>query len=109
MIARFLLFLIRIYWWTLSPLIGQVCRFQPSCSRYTAACIQRFGAARGSWLGAVRICKCHPLHPGGFDPPPDTFQWFPRATKHDIDDGPQARRSNFVCRPSSTDEGVMHG
>ena len=39
-----LLFLIRIYWWTLSPIIGRVCRFQPSCSRYTATCIERFGA-----------------------------------------------------------------
>lgn len=68
---RLLLFLIRIYWWTLSPLIGQVCRFHPSCSRYTATCVERFGAAKGGWLGVKRICRCHPLNPGGFDPPPE--------------------------------------
>lgn len=66
-----LLFAIRVYWWTLSPLIGNVCRFHPSCSRYTAICIERFGALHGSWLGAKRICRCHPFHPGGYDPPPE--------------------------------------
>jgi putative membrane protein insertion efficiency factor len=70
-ISRFFLFLIQIYWWTLSPLMGDVCRFHPSCSRYTATCIERFGPAKGAWLGARRICRCHPFHPGGFDPPPE--------------------------------------
>ncbi|MCC6872758.1 MAG: membrane protein insertion efficiency factor YidD [Sandaracinaceae bacterium] len=70
-LARLFLFLIRVYWWTLSPLIGSVCRYHPSCSRYTATCIERFGAARGGWLGVKRICRCHPFHPGGFDPPPE--------------------------------------
>jgi hypothetical protein len=70
MIRFLMLAAIRVYWWTLSPLIGNVCRFEPSCSRYTAACIERFGALRGGWLGTKRICRCHPFHPGGYDPPP---------------------------------------
>jgi putative membrane protein insertion efficiency factor len=70
-IARLLMALIRAYQLTLSPLMGQVCRFEPSCSRYTFTCIERFGAIRGSWLGVCRICRCHPFHPGGFDPPPE--------------------------------------
>jgi putative membrane protein insertion efficiency factor len=70
MIARLLLLLIRVYWYTLSPIIGRSCRFEPSCSRYTATCIERFGAARGLWLGFRRILRCHPFHAGGYDPPP---------------------------------------
>lgn len=62
--------LIRLYQVTLSPLIGQSCRFEPSCSRYTATCVERFGAMRGSWLGVRRILRCHPFNPGGYDPPP---------------------------------------
>jgi putative membrane protein insertion efficiency factor len=69
--TRLFLFFIQIYWWTLSPIISSVCRFQPTCSRYTATAIQRFGAAQGTWLGVKRICRCHPFHPGGFDPPPE--------------------------------------
>ena len=69
---RALLLLIRVYWWTLSPLIGNVCRFHPSCSRYTATCIERFGALKGGWLGLKRISRCHPFHPGGYDPPPES-------------------------------------
>ncbi len=74
MLAKLLLLLIRVYQATLSRLIlalvGPVCRFEPSCSRYAAACIAGHGALRGSLLSIKRLCKCHPLHPGGYDPPP---------------------------------------
>jgi putative membrane protein insertion efficiency factor len=70
MIARFLVALIRLYQRTLSPLLGNVCRFEPSCSRYAAACLLEHGAWKGSLLSIRRLCKCHPFHPGGFDPPP---------------------------------------
>jgi putative membrane protein insertion efficiency factor len=64
------LFLIRAYQLLVSPLLGPSCRFEPSCSRYTMACVETHGAARGSWLGLRRICRCHPWNPGGYDPPP---------------------------------------
>jgi hypothetical protein len=70
MLARFLIALIRVYQRTLSPLLGNVCRFEPSCSRYAAECLRLHGAARGSLLSFLRLCKCHPFHPGGYDPPP---------------------------------------
>ena len=70
LLARCLLAVIRLYQLALSPLFGRVCRFEPSCSRYTARCIELHGAGRGSWLGLRRIARCHPFHPGGYDPPP---------------------------------------
>jgi putative membrane protein insertion efficiency factor len=63
-------FLIRLYQWTLSPWLGGGCRFYPTCSNYALEAIDIHGAARGSWLTLRRLCKCHPFHPGGFDPPP---------------------------------------
>jgi putative membrane protein insertion efficiency factor len=62
--------LIRLYQLVLSPLIGDVCRFEPSCSRYAIAVIERFGILRGSLLAMKRILRCHPWNPGGYDPPP---------------------------------------
>jgi uncharacterized protein len=59
----------RVYQWTLSPLIGQHCRFDPTCSAYFIASVQKYGAVRGAWRGLRRVCRCHPWHPGGCDPP----------------------------------------
>ncbi|HEY2409519.1 MAG TPA: membrane protein insertion efficiency factor YidD [Polyangiaceae bacterium] len=70
MVARLLIFLIRVYQMTLSKLLGRVCRFEPSCSHYAAECLLLHGAARGSWLAVRRVARCHPFHPGGYDPPP---------------------------------------
>jgi putative membrane protein insertion efficiency factor len=64
--------LIRIYQWTVSPLLGPACRFHPSCSNYALEAINRFGLLRGGWLAAKRLGRCHPWHPGGFDPVPST-------------------------------------
>jgi putative membrane protein insertion efficiency factor len=65
--------LLRGYKLLISPMLGQRCRFHPSCSVYTMEAIERFGVVRGSWLGAKRVGRCHPFHPGGLDPVPDTW------------------------------------
>ena len=62
--------LIRLYQWTLSPLIGPACRFYPSCSHYALGSILRFGFFHGGWLAVKRLARCHPWHRGGHDPVP---------------------------------------
>lgn len=64
------LFLISVYQ-KISALTPSRCRFYPTCSEYTKQAIERYGIFRGGWLGAKRICKCHPLNEGGYDPVPD--------------------------------------
>lgn len=67
---RFLILMVRAYQRLLSPLLPPRCRFLPSCSQYAVEALERHGAARGSLLAARRICRCHPLNPGGYDPVP---------------------------------------
>lgn len=59
--------LIRSYQLTLGPWLGGNCRFYPSCSNYALDAVAHHGAIRGGWLTLKRVCKCHPLHPGGVD------------------------------------------
>ena len=58
-----------VYKCTLSPLLGRHCRFQPTCSSYFREAVEKYGAVRGTMKGLVRIGRCHPWHPGGYDPP----------------------------------------
>ena len=68
--SRVLIGLLRVYQWTLAGLLGPCCRFYPSCSNYWIEALRRHGCLGGLWLGMRRLLKCHPLHPGGFDPVP---------------------------------------
>lgn len=65
-----LLGLLSVYRYAISPLLGRNCRFHPSCSEYAAEAVQRHGALKGGWLAFKRVGRCHPFHPGGYDPVP---------------------------------------
>tara|TARA_Y100000816_G_scaffold118010_1_gene82781 strand:- start:935 stop:1156 length:222 start_codon:yes stop_codon:yes gene_type:complete len=65
-----IIFLIKVYQITLSPLLGSNCRFQPTCSQYMIEAINHHGVFRGVGLGIKRISKCHPLGSKGYDPVP---------------------------------------
>lgn len=67
--AKLLIAAVRVYQWTLSPLIGRHCRFQPTCSKYFIEAVEKYGVVRGGWRGILRIARCHPWSRGGYDPP----------------------------------------
>ncbi|MGB0938349.1 MAG: membrane protein insertion efficiency factor YidD [Colwellia sp.] len=69
--SNLMILIIKVYQKLLSPLLGQNCRFTPTCSSYAIDAIKIHGFVKGSWFAAKRIIKCHPLHPGGDDPVPD--------------------------------------
>ncbi len=68
MLKKFLLLLITFYQRVISPYLPKSCRYYPTCSTYTKEAIQKYGPIKGVWYGFRRIIRCHPLHPGGFDP-----------------------------------------
>jgi len=68
---KIIVFLIKFYQVTFSPLLGSNCRFQPTCSQYMIEAINNHGALKGLNLGLKRISKCHPLGPNGYDPVPE--------------------------------------
>jgi uncharacterized protein len=70
MLARAFIVLIRGYQVGISPFLPPACRYQPSCSHYAAEAIARYGAARGDWLAARRLLRCHPWGGSGHDPVP---------------------------------------
>lgn len=70
MMAKALKLPIHVYRRWISPLKPPTCRFYPSCSAYALEALDQHGAVKGSWLAVKRICKCHPFHPGGYDPVP---------------------------------------
>ncbi|CAA9321718.1 MAG: Membrane protein insertion efficiency factor YidD [uncultured Nocardioidaceae bacterium] len=69
---QLLIWLLRTYRFTISPLYGQVCRFHPSCSAYALEAVTVHGAGRGTWLAVRRVGRCHPWAAGGYDPVPPT-------------------------------------
>jgi uncharacterized protein len=69
-LARLLSLPILAYRLAISPLLGPRCRFHPSCSSYALEALERHGAVRGLWLALRRVLRCHPWHPGGYDPVP---------------------------------------
>ena len=64
------IFIIKVYQNTLSPLLGKNCRFTPTCSQYTIEAVQEYGCLKGIWIGIKRIIRCNPLFKGGYDPMP---------------------------------------
>lgn len=74
MLSRILIALVHVYRWCLSPLLGQNCRFYPSCSQYALDALRQHGGLRGSWLSLRRLLRCHPWHAGGYDPVPGSSE-----------------------------------
>ena len=87
-VARVLILLVRAYRRFLSPLLGQQCRFQPTCSAYGLEALQVHGALRGGWLTVRRIGRCHPFHRGGYDPVPPAKGAAPSTTSGRTESGP---------------------
>jgi putative membrane protein insertion efficiency factor len=66
--AKILIFIIKLYQKWISPAFPGCCRFYPTCSEYAVQALQKYGFLKGSWLALKRLLRCHPFHPGGYDP-----------------------------------------
>jgi len=72
LVSKIIIYAVKAYRYFLSPLLGQHCRFHPSCSAYAIEALERHGVVRGTWLTVRRLARCQPLNDGGFDPVPET-------------------------------------
>jgi len=66
--SKIIIIIIRLYQILISPLFAPCCRFYPSCSEYAMIALRKHGLLKGTWLAMIRLLKCHPFHPGGYDP-----------------------------------------
>ncbi len=69
---RILIVFVKVYRYAISPFMAPCCRFHPTCSSYALQALEQHGALKGTWYSIRRISRCHPWHPGGFDPVPRT-------------------------------------
>jgi putative membrane protein insertion efficiency factor len=105
--AKVLLALVSFYRYVVSPALhwamGPRCRFQPSCSCYAADALRMHGARHGGWLALRRVLRCHPFHPGGFDPVP-LPEHGPRAAR--AEHGPEAARAEHGPEAARAAQGI---
>jgi len=87
--------ILRGYQLGISPMLGQNCRFYPSCSAYAMEAIREYGAAKGSLMAGKRLCKCHPWHPGGIDLVP------PKVDKENLDAGDEKSNNHPTSASAS--------
>ncbi|ARU32765.1 membrane protein insertion efficiency factor YidD [Sulfuriferula sp. AH1] len=68
--SQLLILIVKIYQYTISPMLGPRCRFTPTCSQFAVEAIAKHGVLKGGWLAMKRVSRCHPRNPGGYDPVP---------------------------------------
>ena len=68
--SQLLILIVKIYQYTISPMLGPRCRFTPTCSQFAVEAIVKHGSFKGGWLAIKRVSRCHPRNPGGYDPVP---------------------------------------
>lgn len=96
--------LLKLYRLVISPLYGNVCKYYPTCSAYALRAVQVHGAARGTWLTARRLLRCHPWAPGGYDPVPGTPE-FEEEQRSPVESSPTSW-SESTLRPTEHNPGT---